>query len=208
MKSLKLAAVTFFHPLVAFRYMKSHRDRKYNYMPILVFMLLMIFTKIFSIFVTHYPLATVDSKSANLLLECAVMIVPVLSWVIASYAMTTILGGEVQFRECLTACSYSLLPYIVINIPLTIATRVLDGGQVAVYNVINNFALLFVLLLLFLNLKEMNSYSIPKTFGIIILSLFTMILLWAAISLVFALSMRFVSFVSEIITEINYRISY
>lgn len=208
MKSLKLAAVTFFHPLVAFRYMKSHRDRKYNYMPILVFMILMIATKIFSIFVTHYPLATVDSKSANLLLECAVMIVPVLSWVIASYAMTTILGGEVQFRECLTACSYSLLPYIVINIPLTIATRVLDGGQVAVYNVINNFALLFVLLLLFLNLKEMNSYSIPKTFGIIILSLFTMILLWAAISLVFALSMRFVSFVSEIITELNYRINY
>ncbi len=208
MKSLKLAAVTFFHPLVAFRYMKSHRDRKYNYWPILVFLVLMIFTKIFSIFVTHYPLATVDSKNANLFIECAVMIVPVVSWVIASYAMTTILGGEVQFRECLTACSYSLLPYIIINIPLTVATRIMDAGQVAAYNVFNNFALLFVLLLLFINLKEMNNYSIPKTFGIIILSLFTMILFWAAVALVFALSMRFVSFVSEIFTEISYRLTY
>jgi len=207
MKSLKLAAVTFFHPLVAFRYMKSHRDRKYNYMPILVFLLLMIFTKIFAIFVTHYPLSNYG-KNVNLFLECATMIVPIISWVIASYAMTTILGGEVQFRECLTACSYSLLPYILINIPLTVATRVMETGQLGVYNVFNNFALLFVLLLLFLNLKEMNNYTIPKTFGIILLSLFTMLLFWAAVALVFALSMRFVSFVSEFFTELNFRIGY
>lgn len=207
MQSLKLAAVTFFHPIVAFHFMKHDREKKYNYWPVLVFLLLMIFTKLFSIFVTHYPLATVNTKTANLFIECAVMIVPIVSWVIASYAMTTILGGEVMFRECLTACSYSLLPYILINVPLTIATRVMDAGAVGYFNVFNNFSLLFVLLLLFINLKEMNSYSIPKTIGIIILSLFTMVLFWAAVALVFALSMRFVSFVSELFTEINYRIT-
>lgn len=207
MKALKLAAVTLFHPLVAFRFMKHDRT-KFNYAPILVIMLLMIFTKIFSIFVTHYPLATVNTRNANVVLECAVMIVPILSWVIASYAMTTILSGEVLFRECLMACSYSLLPYIILQIPLTIATNVMDIGQQGMYNTITNFALLFVLLLLFLNLKEMNNYSIKKTFGIILLSLFTMIILWAAISLVFALSMRFVGFVSEVATEISFRLRY
>ena len=136
------------------------------------------------------------------------MIVPVLSWVIASYAMTTILSGEVMFRECLMACSYSLLPYIIIQIPLSIFTNVLEESQAGAYNAISNFALLFVLLLLFINLKEMNNYTMAKTFGIIFLSLFTMILLWAAISLVFALSMRFVGFVSEIVTEISFRLNY
>lgn len=207
MKSLKLAAVTLFHPLVGFRYMKHDRT-KFNYTPILVIMLLMIFTKIFSIFVTHYPLASVDTRNANLFMECSVMIVPIISWVIASYAMTTILGGEVLLRECLMACCYSLLPYIIVHIPLTIATRVMDSGQAGMYDSINTFSLLFVLLLLFVNLKEMNNYSLPKTLGIILLSLFTMVLLWAAVSLVFALSMRFVSFVSEVYQEINFRLMY
>lgn len=207
MKALKLAAVTLFHPLVAFRYMKRDRT-KFNYTPIVVILLLMIFTKIFSIFVTHYPLSTVNTRNANVALECAIMIVPVLSWVIASYAMTTILSGEVMFRECLMACCYSLLPYIIIQIPLSIFTNLLEEGQMGAYNAISNFALLFVLLLLFINLKEMNNYTMAKTFGIILLSLFTMILLWAAISLVFALSMRFVGFVSEIVTEISFRMNY
>lgn len=207
MKWLKLAAVTLFHPMVGFNYMKRDRS-KFNYTPILVIMLLMIFTKIFSIFVTHYPLATVTTRDANVLVECAVMIVPILSWVIASYAMTTILSGEVMFRECLMACSYSLLPYIIVQIPLSVATNIMEESQQGLYNVISNFALLFVLLLLFINLKEMNNYTMAKTFGIILLSLFTMILLWASISLVFALSMRFVNFVSEIITEISFRLNY
>ena len=138
MKALRLAAVTLFHPLVAFRYMKRDRT-KFNYTPIVVILLLMIFTKIFSIFVTHYPLATVNTRNANVVLECAIMIVPVLSWVIASYAMTTILSGEVMFRECLMACSYSLLPYIIIQIPLSIFTNVLEESQAGAYNAISNF---------------------------------------------------------------------
>lgn len=207
MKALKLAAVTLFHPIVGFGYMKRDRT-KFNYTPILVIMLLMIFTKIFSIFVTHYPLATVNTRNANVVLECAIMIVPILSWVVASYAMTTIMSGEVMFRECLMACSYSLLPYIIVQIPLSIATNVMESSQQGLYNTISNFALLFVLLLLFINLKEMNNYTMAKTFGIIFLSLFTMVLLWASISLVFALSMRFVSFVSEIVTELSFRLNY
>ena len=207
MKALKLAAVTMFHPLVGFRFMKRDRT-KFNYTPIFVILLLMIFTKIFSIFVTHYPLATVNTRNANVILECAMMVVPVLSWVVASYAMTTIMSGEVMFRECLLACCYSLLPYIIIQIPLAVFSNIMEESQAGLYNAISNFSLLFVLLLLFINLKEMNSYTMGKTFGIIFLAAFTMILLWASISLVFALTMRFVGFVSEVTTEISFRLNY
>lgn len=207
MKSLKLAAVTIFHPMVGFRFMKRDRT-KFNYAPIIIILLLMIFTKIFSIFVTHYPLADVTTRNANVISECAIMVLPVLSWVIASYAMTTIMSGEVMFRECLLACCFSLVPYIVIQIPLSVLTNIMEESQATYYNVISNFSLLFVLLLLFINLKEMNNYTMAKTFGIIFLSIFTMILLWASIALVFALSMRFVGFVSEVVTEISYRLNY
>ncbi len=207
MKALKLAAVTIFHPIVAFNYMKKDRT-KFNYLPIVVILLLMIVTKIFSMYVTHYPLATVNLRNANLLLECLVMIVPIVTWVVASYAMTTIMSGEVMFRECLMACCYSLLPYIIINIPLTIATNALDANQIGYINAINNAALLYVLLLLFINLKEMNHYSIPKTIGIAILAVLTMILILVTIALVAALSMRFITFVQEVVSEVQYKLMY
>lgn len=207
MKALKLAAVTIFHPIVAFNYMKKDRT-KFNYLPIVVILLLMLVTKIFSMYVTHYPLATVNLRNANLLLECLVMIVPILTWVVASYAMTTIMGGEVMFRECLMACCYSLLPYIIINIPLTIATNALDANQVGYVNTINNAALLYVLLLLFINLKEMNHYSIPKTIGVALLGIFTMVLILVTVALVAALSMRFITFVEEVVSEVQYKLMY
>ncbi len=205
MKALKLAAITIFHPIVAFDYMKKDRTR-FNYLPIVVILLLMIATKIFSMYFTHYPLATVNLRNANLLLECLVMVVPILTWVVASYAMTTIMSGEVMFRECLMACCYSLIPYIVISILMTILSNVLDANQVGYVNTINNFALLFVLLLLFVNLKEMNHYSMFKTIGVALLAIFTMVLIWATIALVAALSMRFITFIQEVISEISYKL--
>lgn len=207
MKALKLAAVTLFHPIVGFRYMKKDRT-KFNYHPIWIVLLLMIFTKIFSIYVTHYPLNNVNLRNANLIIECAVMIVPVMTWVVASYAMTTIMDGEVMFRECLLACCYSLLPYIIVHIPLTLMTNVMDLGQIGWYSTINNASLLFVLVLLFINLKEMNNYTISKTFGVIFLSLCTMLVIWASILLVYALTLRFTSFISEVIVELQYKFIY
>lgn len=204
MKALKLAAVTMFHPIVGFNYMKKDRTH-FNYLPIVVILVLMVFAKIFSMYVTHYPLQTVNLRTANLLMECLVVVVPVLLWVVSSYLLTTIMGGEVMLRECLMACCYSLLPYIIINIPMTIISNVLDANQAGLVNTINNIALLYVFLLLFINLKEMNHYTVLEAVGITILGLLTMILLCAVAALVAALTLRFVTFLQEVISEVSYK---
>lgn len=204
MKALKLAAVTMFHPIVGFNYMKKDRTH-FNYLPIVVILVLMVFAKIFSMYVTHYPLRTVNLRTANLLMECLVVVVPVLLWVVSSYLLTTIMGGEVMLRECLMACCYSLLPYIIINIPMTIISNVLDANQAGLVNTINNIALLYVFLLLFINLKEMNHYTVLEAVGITILGLLTMILLCAVAALVAALTLRFVTFLQEVISEVSYK---
>lgn len=204
MKALKLAAVTMFHPIVGFNYMKKDRTH-FNYLPIVVILVLMVFAKIFSMYVTHYPLQTVNLRTANLLMECLVVVVPVLLWVVSSYLLTTIMGGEVMLRECLMACCYSLLPYIIVNIPMTIISNVLDANQAGLVNTINNIALLYVFLLLFVNLKEMNHYTVLEAVGITILGLLTMILLCAVAALVAALTLRFVTFLQEVISEVSYK---
>ncbi len=208
MKYVKLFAVMVFHPLVAFEYMKKDREKRFNYLPIIIILLLMVFTKIFSMYVTHYPLRTVNLRNANLLTECLMVVVPIVTWAVASYAVTTIMSGEVMFRECLLACCYSLLPYIVIHIPLTIATNAMDAGQAGMYNTINNLALFWTLLLLFVNLKEMNHYTMFKAIGVVVIAICAMLLIWASIALVAALTMRFVNFVTEVIEEVQYKLIY
>lgn len=203
MKYLKLAAITIFHPLVAFDYMKKDRTR-FNYLPIVIILLLMILVKIFAMYVTHYPLQTVNLRKANVFVQCLVMVVPIVTWAIASYLMTTIMGGETLFRETLMACAYSCIPYIIINFLMTIFSRVLDANSAGLFNTINNFALLWVLLLLFLNLYHMNHYTVLKALGVTLLGLFSMIVIFAAVSLVAALTMRLINFFRELGSEISY----
>ncbi len=205
MKALKLAAITVFHPLVAFDYMKKDRTH-FNYLPIVVILVLMILVKMFAMYVTHYPLATVNLRKANVFIQCLVMVVPIVTWAIASYLMTTIMSGEVLFRECLMACCYSCIPYIIINFIMTICSRVLDANASGLFNTINNFALLWVLLLLFLNLYHMNHYTVLKSLGVALLGLFAMIVIFAAVSLVAALTARFFGFIGEVVSEISYKI--
>ncbi len=207
MNALKLAAVTIFHPMVAFTYMKKDRT-KFNWKPAVIILVLLAFSKIFSLYFTHYPLATKDIKDANLLIECAVIIVPLISWVIASYAMTTILDGEVKLSECFTACCYSMLPYVYFTIPLTIATHLMDTGSAGTYNTLMTVAYIWILINMIVNLKVMNNYTVGKTALVILLSLFTMVLLWAVVFLFYALSMRFVSFVLEVAEELRFRLYY
>lgn len=207
MNALKLVAVTIFHPMVAFNYMKKDRT-KFDWRPVLTILALLVFTKIFSLYFTHYPLQTVDIKDANLVIECAVVIVPLLSWVLASYAMTTILDGEVKLTECLMACCYSMLPYVFISIPLTVCTHLMDSASAGTYNTIMTVAYVWILIYMIVNLKVMNNYTVGKTVLVIILSLFTMVLLWAVVFLFYALSMRFVSFVTEVAQELRFRIYY
>lgn len=208
MKLFKLGIVMLFHPAVAFQYMQKDRTSSFRYTPVCILALATIAVRIFQIYFTHYPLATVDVKKANLLMECAVIFVPLLSWVIASYAITTILDGEVLFHESMMAMGYALIPYIIINVPLTIATHLMDTSSGALYTNISMFSIIWVIALLLISLKVMNHYSIKKTIGIILLTLFTMVMLWATIALFAALTMRFVSFVGEVMTEIRYKMLY
>jgi len=205
-ESLKLCLMTLFHPIVVTEHIKKQRERKMNWWPVIILLLLALIVRIFSIYVTHYPLAAVAVRKANLLLECGKLFVPVLTWVLASYAMTTILDGETLFRETLLFSSYALTPYIVFTPILNLASRLMDGNQMGLYATLEIGILAWVVLLMIIALKEMNGYSAGKTVLMIGLSLFTMVMIWAVVILLYTISSQFVTMVKEMFYEVIYRI--
>lgn len=205
-ESLKLCLMTLFHPLVVTEHIKRERGRKMNWAPVIVLLLLALAVRIFSIYVTHYPLSGVSVRKANMLLECGKLFVPVLTWVLASYMMTTILDGETLFTETLLFSAYALTPYIVFTPILNIASRLMDGNQMGLYATLEIGILAWVVLLMILALKEMNGYSVGKTFVMILLTLFTMVMIWAMVILLYTIASQFVTMIKEVFYEVIYRI--
>lgn len=205
-ESLKLCLMTLFHPIVVTEHIKRQRDKKMNWLPVIVLLALALLVRIFSIYFTHYPLAAVSVRKANLLLECGKLFVPVLTWVLASYAMTTILDGETLLSETLLFSAYALVPYIIFTPILTLASRLMDINQLGLYASCEVIILGWVVLLMIIALKEMNGYSAGKTVLIIFLSLFTMVMIWAVVILLYTISSQFAGMVKEIFYEVIYRI--
>lgn len=209
MTALKMCVMMLFHPIVVSEHIKRQRGipgfRRLSVILVLAILALALAVNIFSIYFTHYPLATVSVRKANLLLECGKLFVPVLTWVLASYAMTTILDGGTKMGEAMLYNALTLVPYVAFTVPAVLLSRLMDGGQAGVYGVITGGLLLWVVALMIIGIKEMNEYNIAKTLLVVLLTVFTMAVIWATAVLLFTISSQFVTMIREVYYEIIYR---
>lgn len=210
MTGVKLCVMMLFHPIVVGEYIKKRRGdpafRKTGIILVTALLALALGVSLFSIYFTHYPLASVSVRKANLALEIGRLFVPVLTWILASYAMTTILDGVTKIGEAMLYNTLALVPYVVFTVPFVLLSRVMDGGQAGLYGIMTGGLLAWVILLMIVGLKEMNEYSIGKTVLVVLLTLFTMAVIWATVVLLFTIASQFVTMLREVYYEIIYRL--
>ena len=89
---------------------------------------------------------------------------------------------------------------------MTLASRIMDGSQIGLFATLEVGVLAWVVLLMILALKEMNGYSVGKTVLMIFLSLFTMVMIWAMVVLLFTIASQFAGMIREMFYEVIYRI--
>lgn len=205
MRFLRMSLLTIFHPSFAFQYIKQDRE-KFYFWPMIIISILVVITRSLEIYFTHFPLASINARDANIVFECITLFTPLLLWIIASYAITTIMDGEVLLKEVFLANFYALLPYVLITIPLTLFSHILEINQLGLYNFVKIVMWIWILSLFVVNLKVMNSYSFQKTFLIVFLGIFTMVLICATVGLFFAITAQFIDFVTEVFKEIVLKI--
>ena len=210
MTGLKLCVMMLFHPIVVSEHIKRQRGepqfKRLTVILVLSILALALGVNIFSIYFTHYPLASVSVRKANLLLECGKLFVPVLTWVLASYAMTTILDGATKIGEAMLYNALALVPYVLFTVPAVLLSRIMDGGQAGLYFAVTGGLLLWVAALMIVGIKEMNEYTIRKTLLVVLLTIFTMAVIWATAVLLFTISSQFVTMIREVYYEIIYRL--
>lgn len=133
------------------------------------------------------------------------VLAPFFLWVVANWCLTTLFDGEGSFKDIFIAVSYSLSPLPLLIIPSTIISNVVTSSETTIVNLLVSVAFIWIGLLIFLGMMVTHDYSISKN---ILTSLGTIVgmavIMFLAILFTTLLG-KIVSFVTNIIDELSYR---
>lgn len=200
--SLQLAVLFLFHPVKANTVVKRNRDT-FKLFPVLVLFGISILLRIITIYTVNYTVSDILPTDANFIFEIAVILLPLLTWVISTYGILTNLSGEAKFTESLTAVSYSLTPYIVTAPFMILVSFVTSYQEAGIYSGVKLLILLWQLLLIFISLKVLNDIHFTKSLIYTFFGIAGMVVIWGLALLVFALTSQVGYFISEMFQEIQ-----
>ena len=202
MNWLMISIKMLFHPVDAFYLIKRDRE-KYGILPSLVLLFMVLAARFIYIYQVHYPLSTLKIWDSNIILEIAKLLVPVITWVVASYAITTIMEGESFIREIFAASTFAMLPYVIITLFLTLFSKFIGKTEEGLFSLLHLFMWIWIGVLFFISVKYLNDFSFSKTAKICFISIIVMFIIWAVLLLIYALSGQLLQFFKGIFMEIR-----
>ena len=131
--------------------------------------------------------------------------VPLALWVLGNWCLTTLFDGEGSFKDIFIATCYSLMPMVLILIPTTIASNFLTLEELELLSVISTFGFIWTGLLIFLGMMVTHDYSMGKNILTTAGTLVAMVCIMFIALLFTTLLGKLVSFVTNIVTELQFR---
>jgi hypothetical protein len=192
------------HPIEAFEKIKANRDRV-TALPIAVLLALVMAVRIAFIYLVHFPVSKLDPRDTNIVLEMVRFLVPVLSWGIVTFAITSIWDGECVFGECIATAVAGMMPYVVLAIPVALLSRILEIDQKGFFAFANTAMFTWVGLLLFTGLLTMNAYTFRQAIRVTLVCVVSILLFWAVFLLLATLIYQLYHFVQGILVELRMR---
>ncbi len=134
------------------------------------------------------------------------ILVPLMLWVVANWCLTTLFEGEGSFKDIFIACSYSLLPLIIMIVPATIWSNFAVSAELDVVEFVGTVAFIWTGLLIFSGMMVTHDYTLSKNFIMSLSTILGMACIMFIGILFTTLLGKIISFVSNIVIEINYRL--
>ena len=144
----------------------------------------------------------------NLLLLIARVLVPFLLWCVANWCFTTLMDGKGTMKEIFIASSYALTPYVLLGLPLLVASRVLCYAEQNFYYVFVGIVVLWILVLLFSSVMMTHDYSFGKAVLTVLLTILGILLIvFIGLLLVYLIQESF-GFIAVLFEEFMFRVSF
>lgn len=194
----------FKHPIDSFYYLKRKQYASILSASILYGVLLIEF--LLSEFKTGFIFAKQTTDGLSLGTEVVKLFGPILLFIIVNYLVSTINDGEGRFKDIYIGTIYSLAPYLLFSIPITLVSNVLTLNESFIYVFSTQIVYSWCLLILFIMIKEIHNFSISETIRNIFITLFGMLIMVLVIFIIFVLTNQVYNFVYSIIKEVLLRV--
>ena len=198
----RLMVMMIYHPLDGFEKIKQNRKRL-KIWPLVVLGIAIAVVRVANIYMVHFPLASTSAQFADLWQQVAIFYLPLLSWVVIGFALSSISDGKQTFKESVAASLYSFVPYIVLTLPVSLLSHVMCQNELIIYTMLSTGVLVWSIILLLLSNKVMNEYTFGKLVWHIFKTLFGIICLWMIAFLFFIVLNQFWTFIKEISNEFS-----
>ena len=133
------------------------------------------------------------------------VLVPLALWMIANWCLTTLFEGEGSFKDIYIASCYALAPLVLFIVPTTIASNVVLANEANIVNMLVVFGFIWAGMLLFFGMMVTHDYSLGKNFLTTLGTILGMVCIMFVAILFSTLLTKLVSFVTNIVTELQYR---
>ncbi len=193
-----------FHPLNGFWEIK--REKRGSFRAATIFLVAAVLAYCYQATGTAYLFRSTDVQQVSLLQEAANVLIPVLLWVLASWALTTLMSGEGSMKDIYIALCYALIPLIIILIPTTLASNILTMNEQAFLTFFVSLAFVWMGLLIVFGSMVIQDYTFSKNLLTVILSVVGMAVIMFLVLLLITLTSKIASFFGEIYQEIALRL--
>ncbi len=192
-----------FHPMDGFWDLKH--EKRGSMRAALFFMIVTVIALFYKSVGTGYVMNP-QGVYSTIFMQTLVVFVPILLFAVANWCLTTLFDGEGSFRDIFIACGYSLLPITLTTVPVTLFSNIVVSNEVDILKLILAFGFIWTGFLLFFGMMVTHDYTMGKNVLITLCTIVGMAFIMFLAILFTSLVMDMVRYVSNIITEVNYRI--
>ena len=154
---------------------------------------------------TGYLLNPQETET-NIFAQALGVLVPLALWVVSNWCLTTLFDGEGSLKDVLIATCYSLAPLPLFLIVSTLMSNFVTSAEAQLVSFLVVIAFVWAGFLLFFGSMVTHDYSMGKNFLMVIASIVGMLIIMFLALLFSSLIGKIVSFISNIIVEISYRV--
>lgn len=153
-----------------------------------------------------FLLKTVREGNYDILSDIGMVLIALILIVGCNYLMCTINEGEGKFRHIYCSFIYSFAPYLVFMPFIFALSHAVTYNEVFFVEFVSLVMMVWIAVLVFLAVKEINNYTVKETFKIIFLTVFTIIIACLLAFIIYVLWAQVFDFLQSLIGEVVYRI--
>ncbi len=186
------------HPLDGYYEIKRHNAVSAKTATLIYFLLACVYV----MYQTVTNVIFLDDAHPNVLYELIILLSIMSLWVIANYFVCLIRDGEGSFKNVFVATAMSLTPLLIVVPVVTLLSNVLTYQEAVFYNGPLVFTYIWVAIYFFFMIKEIHNYEVGETFGIIGISVFTMLIMGIFVFVVYSLNTQIFTVTEQIAREL------